>query len=125
MPRAVFKALAVIYLTVILIGVSVGPALHALLANLIWSNTRLGEHRILCAMSPWRMIWIGVGNFVLIAVTLGLFIPWAMVRLTRYQIESMQFIPAGDLQEFVAAEPETISAVGMETAGLFDFDIAL
>jgi uncharacterized membrane protein YjgN (DUF898 family) len=47
------------------------------------------------------------------------------VRLTRYQLESMRLLPASDLQEFVAAEPESIGAVGEEAAAVFDFDIAL
>jgi len=58
-------------------------------------------------------------------VTLGLFIPWAMVRLARYQLQSMRLLPATDLQEFVAAEPETVGAIGAEAATAFDFDIAL
>jgi len=122
---AVAKALAILYGTLILIAGSIGPSFHALVTNLIWNNTRLGEHRFQCNMSPWKMIWIAVSNLVLVAVTLGGFIPWAMVRLTRYQIESVELLPASGLQEFVAAEPETIGAVGEEAAGLFDFDIAL
>jgi uncharacterized membrane protein YjgN (DUF898 family) len=124
-PAAVFRALAVLYGALILMGVSIGPAFHALITNLIWNNTRLGEHRIECNMSPLPLIWITVSNFVLVVVTLGLFIPWAMVRLARYQLESVRLLPASDLQEFVAAEPETIGAVGEEAATAFDFDISL
>src|SRR6266481_3899854 len=82
-PQAVFRALAVLYGAAILMLVSIGPVFHALITNLIWSNTRLGEHRIECNMSPWVLIWITASNFVLVAVTLGLFIPWAVVRLAR------------------------------------------
>ena len=124
-PLAVFRALAVLYGSLILMGVSIGPVFHALITNLIWNNTRLGEHRIECNMSPLVLIWITASNFVLIALTLGLFIPWAAVRLARFQLQSVRLLPAGDLQEFVAAEPETIGAVGEEAATAFDFDIAL
>ena len=123
--RALAKALAVIYGVLILIAGSIGPAFHALVTNLIWNCTRVGEHRFKCDLSPWRMIWIAMSNLVLVAVTLGFFIPWAMVRLAKYQIESVELLPASDLQEFVAAEPENIGAVGEEAAGAFDFDIAL
>ena len=98
---------------------------HALITNLIWNNTRLGEHRIECNMSPFKLIWITVSNFVLVVLTLGLFIPWAVVRLAKFQLESVRLLPASDLQEFVAAEPETLGAVGEEAATAFDFDIAL
>lgn len=124
-PFAVFRAIAILYGTLIVIGVSIGPAFHALITNLIWNNTRLGEHRIECNMSPFVLIWITVSNFVLVVLTLGFFVPWAMVRLAKYQLESVRLLPAGDLQEFVAAEPETIGAVGEEAATAFDFDISL
>jgi uncharacterized membrane protein YjgN (DUF898 family) len=106
-------------------GVSIGPAFHALITNLIWNNTRLGEHRIECNMSPFVLIWISLSNFALVVLTLGLFIPWAMVRLARFQLESVRLLPAGDLQEFVAAESENLGAVGEEAATAFDFDISL
>jgi uncharacterized membrane protein YjgN (DUF898 family) len=76
-------------------------------------------------MSPLAMIWITVSNFVLVVLTLGLFIPWAAVRLAKFQLESVRLIPASDLQEFEAAEPEAIGAVGEEAATVFDFDISL
>lgn len=124
-PRAVFKAMLMIYGALILLGILIVPTFHALLTNLIWSNTRLGEHRIECKMSPLGLTWISMSNFVLVIVTVGLFIPWAMVRQARFQIESIRLLPVSDLQEFVAAEPETIGAVGEEAATLFDFDISL
>jgi uncharacterized membrane protein YjgN (DUF898 family) len=124
-PNAMLRALAVLYGTLILIGVSIGPIVHALITNLIWNNTRLGEHRIECRISPLRLAWITLSNFVLVILTLGLFIPWASVRLAKLQLESVRLLPAGDLQEFVAAEPEKLGAVGEEAATAFDFDISL
>jgi uncharacterized membrane protein YjgN (DUF898 family) len=124
-PHTIFRALYVIYGTLILLSVSVGPAFHALITNLIWNNTRLGEHRIECALSPYKLIWITVSNFVMVLVTLGFFMPWAQVRLAKYQLESVQLLPTTDLQEFVDAEPEDAGAIGEEAATVFDFDIAL
>jgi uncharacterized membrane protein YjgN (DUF898 family) len=124
-PYAFYKAAAVLYAALILVGLSIGPVFHALITNLIWNNTRVGEHRIECNMSPWVLIWITASNFVGVVLTLGLFIPWAMVRLARFQLESVRLLPAGDLQEFVAAEPEAVGAIGEEAATAFDFDISL
>lgn len=124
-PHALFRALVIVYGTLILLSVSVGPAFHALVTNLIWNNTRVGEHRIECNLSPYKLAWITVSNFVMVIVTLGMFIPWAQVRLARYQLESTRLLPATDLQEFVDAEPESAGAVGEEAATVFDFDIAL
>jgi uncharacterized membrane protein YjgN (DUF898 family) len=119
------RTFLILYGALILIGLVVGPIFHALVTNLIWSNTRVGEHRIECKMSPLVLIWITVSNFILVILTVGLFIPWAAVRLAKFQLESVRLLPASDLQEFEAAEPENIGAVGEEAATVFDFDISL
>ncbi len=124
-PRAALRAVVILYGALILMGMTVGPVFHALITNLIWNNTRVGEHRIECNMSAPRLVWISVSNFALVVLTLGLFIPWAMVRLAKFQLESVRLLPAGDLQEFLAAEPEALGAVGEEAATAFDFDISL
>jgi uncharacterized membrane protein YjgN (DUF898 family) len=124
-PRAFIKSFLVIYGLLLLFGILIGPLFHALITNLIWSNTRLENHRIECHMSPWVLMWIGVSNFVLVVLTIGIFIPWAWVRLTKYQVECIRLLPTSDLQEFVAAEPERVGAVGEEAATAFDFDIGL
>jgi uncharacterized membrane protein YjgN (DUF898 family) len=123
--RAIFKALLILYGVLISTGILIGPIFQALITNLIWNNTRLGEHRIECNMSPFALVWITLSNFVLVVFTLGLFIPWAAVRLARFQLQAVRLLPAGDLQEFVAAEAETVGAVGEEAATVFDFDISL
>jgi uncharacterized membrane protein YjgN (DUF898 family) len=124
-PRAVWSTVVIIYGALVLMLVLIGSVFHALISNLIWSNTRLGEHRIECNMSPFTLMWISLSNFVLVVLTVGVFMPWAAVRLARFQLQSVRLLPAGDLQEFVAAEPETIAAVGEEAATAFDFDISL
>jgi uncharacterized membrane protein YjgN (DUF898 family) len=124
-PLAALKALAVLYGALILMGISVGPVFHALITNLVWNNTRVGEHRIECNMSPLGLIWVTLSNLVLVALTLGLFIPWASVRMAKFQLEAVRLVPAGDLQEFVDAAPDDVGAVGMEAASAFDFDISL
>jgi uncharacterized membrane protein YjgN (DUF898 family) len=124
-PRAIFRTVLILYGALILTGILILPIFHALITNLIWSNTRLAEHRIECNMSPLALIWITLSNFVLVVLTLGLFIPWAAVRLARFQLHAVRMFPASDLQEFVSAEPETVGAVGEEAASAFDFDISL
>src|SRR5262249_31441313 len=49
--RGMVQALVILYGGLILLGVSIGPAFHALIQNLIWNNTRVGEHRIECNMA--------------------------------------------------------------------------
>jgi uncharacterized membrane protein YjgN (DUF898 family) len=124
-PHAVFRMIGILYGAVIIAAVSIGPTFHALITNLIWRNTRIGEHRIQCNIAPLGLVWIGISNLFLTVITLGLFMPWAVVRLTRFQLQAVTLVPASNLQEFVAAEPDNISAVGEEAATAFDFDISL
>jgi uncharacterized membrane protein YjgN (DUF898 family) len=101
------------------------PLYLTLSQNLIWSNTRLGEHQFRSQMKWRRMAWIWVSNLVLIAVTLGLFMPFATIRSLRYRIESMTLLPASDLSEFIAASESPGSTVGEGMTDLLDFDLSL
>jgi uncharacterized membrane protein YjgN (DUF898 family) len=124
-PMVILKMIGVLYGALILAAVLIGPVFHALITNLIWRNTRIGEHRIECKISPLGLVWIGISNLFLTVITLGLFMPWAMIRLIKFQLNAVTLVPASDMQEFLAAEPDKIGAVGEETATAFDFDISL
>lgn len=110
-----------IYLPVLLL---IGPYVTARLQNLIWNHTRLGEHRFEYRLSARRLLWLYLTNLLGIAVTLGFFSPWAMVRLARYRAECMTLIPAGPLEGFIADQSPEVGAIGEETAGVFDIDIS-
>ena len=101
------------------------PIYLTLLQNLIWPNTRLGAHQFKSEIKWSRMTWIWLSNLALIAVTLGLFMPFATIRSMRYRIESMTLLPASDLSEFIAASDSSGSVVGEGMTDLFDFDLSL
>lgn len=103
----------------------VGPLLQSRIGNLVWNHTRLGEHRFESRLRFWPLLGIVLSNFVLVVVTLGLFAPWAAVRVARYRAESLTLIPASSLDEFLADTSVDVAATGEETAELFDFDIGL
>jgi uncharacterized membrane protein YjgN (DUF898 family) len=56
-------------------------------------------------------------------LTLGLFKPFADIRMARYRIENMALLPAGDIDTFIASEQQQTNAAGTETAEIFDVDI--
>mgnify|MGYP001222868927 CR=1 FL=1 len=103
----------------------VKPYLVARIQNLVWNNTGLGPHRFACALSARKLFAIHATNLLLIVLTLGLYKPFAAVRLHKYMVESMALLPVGDLESFVAGQTLAESAAGEETADLFDIDIAL
>lgn len=102
-----------------------GPYWIVRIRNLVWNHSRIGEHQIRSRAKVWPFIWITVSNFVLILLTVGLFIPFAQIRKARYLVQTMALVPHGSLDEVVATQQDRVSAVGQETADLFDIDIAL
>ncbi len=64
-----------------------------------------------------------MGNAVLIALTLGLFWPFAKVRLARYRMSQIAVIAMGDLDAFTAEALEMQSTVGREISGLLEFGL--
>lgn len=95
------------------------------LPNLIWSSTGLGEHTFYSRMEIKPYVWISFTNLLGIVFTLGLFVPFAAVRMMRYKLTCMGMVAQGDLAEFVAGQAQTSSATGEETAEMFDVDISL
>ncbi|MBI5005487.1 MAG: DUF898 domain-containing protein [Nitrosomonadales bacterium] len=96
----------------------------AYMQNLVWGNTELGPHRFFSQVSARRLLWVRVSNFIGIALTLGLFTPFAAVRMARLQLESMGLAISGDLSGFVADQQQQATAAGQEAAEMFDVDIS-
>jgi uncharacterized membrane protein YjgN (DUF898 family) len=95
------------------------------LPNLIWNGTGLGEHAFYSRLEIKPYVWIFFTNMLGILLTLGLFVPFAQIRMMRYKIESMGLLAQGDLAEFVAGQSQEVSATGEEAAEMFDLDISL
>lgn len=103
----------------------VGPLFQSRIQNLIWNHTRLGGHRFESRLRFWPLLGITLGNFLLVVITLGLYMPWAAVRLARYRAESLSLLPAAPLDDFLAGVADDATATGDEAAEIFDFDIGL
>ncbi len=101
-------------------------ALGVLVFNLTINNMKLsGRHEFRSTMSPLAVIWIGVSNLFLIAITLGLAYPWAHIRMTRYQVEHLDLLAASDMSEFSSEGAAGTSAIGEEISSFFDLDFGL
>lgn len=103
----------------------IGPYFLAKLQNLVWNNTTLAPHRFRSEVRAGRLFLIMLTNYILIALTLGLFYPFARVRSIRYRVESMTILAAGPLDEFVAGEQQQVGALGDAAVDWYDIDIAL
>lgn len=118
----IFGMLGVAYLGILLF---VAPYLMARLQNLIWNNTKLGPVSFVSSASARDLFKIMAVNIILIILTLGLFKPFADIRLARYRIQSITLVTEGDLDEFIGEQQQEVRATGEEMAEMFDLDIAL
>jgi uncharacterized membrane protein YjgN (DUF898 family) len=94
-------------------------------ANLFYNPAELGPVGFDSSQRARDLIWIYLSNLVLIALTLGIFIPWAKVRLARYRANRLTVTGPHDLGQFVAGQQQGSSATGAEMADLFDLNIGL
>lgn len=137
-PLALFFVLAIIIgiaglkgggLFVILLGIGfylLAPAyVMGRLTNAVWSSSALGEHRFSSDIPVRRYVEVALTNWLGIICTLGLFIPWAQVRMARLRAAHLTLHAVGSLDDFVAREHEQVSALGDAAADVFDMDLAL
>jgi uncharacterized membrane protein YjgN (DUF898 family) len=101
------------------------PYIQARTANAVWNTTNLGPHAFVSRLPVGGYIGLTLINWLAIICTLGLFIPWARVRVARYRAEHLDMAVSGSLDDFLAAEATAASALGDETAEMFDLDIGL
>ena len=114
--------LVVAYLAYML---GVMPFLRSRMTNLIWNRTRLGEFAFESRLSAIRLAAVTFTNLLGIVFTLGLFTPFAQIRMARCRVESLTVLASGPLDDFAAGESIDETATGEEVADFFDIDVAL
>ena len=107
-----------------LMGLGLYTTYRALSFNLIYHNIRIANNTLYSRVTPWGWFKIALGNIVMMLVTLGLFYPWARVRLTHYLLSNL-WVEAQDLDSFVAHEKNSESAMGEEIGEAFDVSSGL
>lgn len=121
---AAIGVLAVIFIAYITGIVGLRAFVASRVRNLVWNHSSLGARRFRSTVRARQLAWLMLGNLVATIATLGLFWPFAQVRLARYLAESVSV--EGDLAfgDFVSTTSPEEGAVGDEVSGFFDFDIA-
>ncbi len=112
---------------VLLIYALLLPTLHgytqARNLNEVFGHTSIGPHRFISTLNASTLIGIYLGNLALILLTLGVYTPWAQVRLARYRLSAIELEAHGSLDEFTAAAATHIpAAAGEELSSFLDLD---
>lgn len=98
--------------------------LDSRLQNLVWNQTELGFVRFESTMTMRKLAAIRASNMLLLVLTLGLYKPFAAVRLARYRAQCMALVSVSDPEEFLADHAaEDAGAAGQEVGDLFNIDI--
>lgn len=97
----------------------------AALGRLSWKHTALGDLRFDCNWKTWELFKLNFLNSLAVIFTVGLMAPWAQIRTARYQLQGLAVSPAEEMDRFVPAMQEQVSAAGDEAAELFGFDFGL
>jgi uncharacterized membrane protein YjgN (DUF898 family) len=89
------------------------------------NHTTLREHGIRSTLSARGLLGILVSNLLLVLITLGLFAPWAKVRLVRYQLEHTSLLAKGSLDDFINEPQVQTGAAAQELSDFMDLDFGL
>jgi uncharacterized membrane protein YjgN (DUF898 family) len=93
--------------------------------NLIYNHSTLQQHGFESSLQVGQLAWIYISNWFITAITLGLAMPWAKVRLANYHAQCLTLMAEGSIDEFVAAEEKSVGSLGEEIGDAFDMDIGL
>jgi uncharacterized membrane protein YjgN (DUF898 family) len=115
-------ALIAAYLVTVCAMMLITAWFNSNMLNASIGGVQIGPQRVYSRLSTWSMWGILVTNLLGMIVTLGLFYPWAKVRMMRYQMAHTGIIADGDLSQFASDGQQYVSAVGEEAADFFDID---
>lgn len=122
--------LAAIFATVLLayglLLATVAPFMVTRLQNLVWGKTRLGDIGFASRLRMWPIAALYLKNAALVALTLGLYWPWAAVAVARHRLQAVEVASPVALSELVGRlEAGGVTATGDAAADVFGFDIGL
>ena len=109
----------------LVLGLFVSAYIRARLANYVYSRTAIGDNTLSCTFKARDLAWTYISNVVAIVFSVGFLIPWATVRLTRYQLERIHLTIPESLDAFVGKSAHAESATGEELAEVFDIGFGL
>ena len=92
--------------------------------RLVYNHVNVGPNRLLNNVGMGRFIWVALTNSLLLVLTLGLYYPWARVRMTSLLVNSL-WVEAEDLDSFAASEAQDARAFGEEFGDAFDLGIGV
>jgi uncharacterized membrane protein YjgN (DUF898 family) len=125
-PRRTFPfEIIAVWFVVLCVSAYMQQYLYARLANYCWSQTTVEGVSFESTLAAAPLAWIRITNILAIVATVGLLIPWAKVRRTRYFAEHFTVTTREGLDGFTARSEPEVSAVGDAATDFFDIGFGL
>lgn len=93
--------------------------------NLVWNNSTLGPLSFRSSLRGRDLALLYTVNALAIGASLGLLIPWAVIRTFKYRADHMNVVIDGSLTAFHGEEQSAVAATGGEVGEFFDMDLSL
>jgi uncharacterized membrane protein YjgN (DUF898 family) len=119
-------AIVVVWIPIVNIAVYVliGAYYFSHTTNLMYSNSLLKTNGFVANYDTYSYAWLMFTNTLGIALTLGLYTPWAHVRTAQYKADHITVVASESLNDFAQAESEQVNALAEGFADAHDvFDI--
>jgi uncharacterized membrane protein YjgN (DUF898 family) len=94
-------------------------------ANIIYGNSALETYRFESRQKASELAWIYATKLLVIIATLGLAVPWAMIRLAQYRAESTTLLADEKLDHFTDQAQEEQTAIAEEIGDIFDIAVGI
>lgn len=125
-PAALLPVIVPIYGLLVLGWLALQQFVSTRIANYCWNESKLeGDIGFISTLKVWDMIKLRITNTLAIFFSLGLLIPWAKVRYTKYVLANLALVSYGDLDHFVADKADHENAIGDAATDFFNIEIGL
>jgi len=102
------------------------PYVSARLQNLVWNGTASELLQLQSDLPARPLAWLTLKNWLLTALTLGLYRPFAAVHTARMHLQAMSLMVEGDLDGWVARQSVAQDDAAGDAAGdFFGIDMGL
>jgi uncharacterized membrane protein YjgN (DUF898 family) len=94
--------------------------------NLLYGGIVIpGSYTCRSKASAWGFFKVYFINTLYVVLTLGLYIPFAKIRLLTFRLSCLEFVTTRSLDAFVFDNDEDVAAMGQEMVEMFDLGLSL
>jgi uncharacterized membrane protein YjgN (DUF898 family) len=123
MPGAAAGVFGLLFLVGIPLAIAGSFYFRSRMFNYVWNHTAIASQSFTAHLRARDLFLTQFVNSLVTAVTFGLLYPWGVVRMVQLQLDSLQVISEGSIDQFVSgAQPTSDNALGEAATDFFDID---